>query len=89
MTLNHRERRHRSQRGSVVGLTSVVGAQMVAKGHVSAVVAALITILAGALIGSVNGAAIGGFRMIPFIVTLGMMGIGPRRRQMLAGPMAP
>jgi ribose transport system permease protein len=61
--------------GSVVALTSVVGAQMVVRGHASAVVAALITILAGAGIGAVNGAAIGGLRMIPFIVTLGMMGI--------------
>jgi ribose transport system permease protein len=61
--------------GSVVALTSVVGAQMVARGHASAAVAALITIVAGALIGVVNGAAIGWLRMIPFIVTLGMMGI--------------
>src|SRR5262249_33832714 len=61
--------------GSVVALTSVVGAQMLAKGHSGALTAALATILAGALIGGINGFVIGELRMIPFIVTLGMMGV--------------
>jgi len=39
--------------------------------------AALLTIAVGGLIGVLNGLAIGGLRMMPFIVTLGMMeGVG-------------
>ena len=70
--------------GSVVALTSVVGAQMLARGHSGAVAAALATILAGALIGAINGFAIGQLRMIPFIVTLGMMGIARGTAKWLA-----
>jgi ribose transport system permease protein len=61
--------------GSVVALTSVVGAMALLKGH-SAFVAALLTILVGCAIGLINGVAIGVLRMMPFIVTLGMMGVG-------------
>jgi ribose transport system permease protein len=62
--------------GSVVALTSVVGAKLLsleAPWTTSGVIAA--TVLAGAVIGAINGTLIGAFRMMPFIVTLGMMGV--------------
>src|SRR5665213_3391008 len=60
--------------GSVVALTSVVGATLLVKGC-STATTIILTVLAGGLIGLVNGLVIGGFRMMPFIVTLGMMGV--------------
>jgi ribose transport system permease protein len=90
--------------GSVVALTSVVGALLINRhffigsspesGHsiwaarfhdaiqISPVVA--VTVLAGGFIGSINGSIIGGFRMMPFIVTLGMMGIARGAAKWLA-----
>jgi ribose transport system permease protein len=62
--------------GSVVALTSVVGAKLLSLDQpwsMPAVLAA--TVLAGAAVGCVNGTLIGVFRMMPFIVTLGMMGV--------------
>ncbi len=70
--------------GSVVALTSVVGATALVKGH-SPMAAACLTILTGALIGMVNGLAISGLRMMPFIVTLGMMGIARGAAKWLSG----
>src|SRR5438477_2930960 len=61
--------------GSVVALTSVVGATALVKGH-SVFTAALLTIAVGGGVGLLNGLAIGGLRMMPFIVTLGMMRVG-------------
>ena len=60
--------------GSVVALTSVLAAWLVNQGH-SANGAFIAAIAAGAAIGAVNGGIIAGFRMTPFIVTLGMLGI--------------
>ena len=60
--------------GSVVALASVVTAKLIEQGYgFLAVISA--TILAGGLVGLVNGGIISAFRMMPFIVTLGMMGI--------------
>ena len=62
--------------GSVVALASVVGAKLLSSPQpwsTPAVIAA--TVLAGAVVGLVNGSLIAGFRMMPFIVTLGMMGV--------------
>src|SRR6266403_4352565 len=56
--------------GSTIALTSVVGATALVKGH-SALMAALLTIAVGGGVGLLNGLAIGGLRMMPFIVTLG------------------
>jgi ribose transport system permease protein len=61
--------------GSVVALTSVVGATSLLHGH-SILFTTGLTLAVGALIGLINGAVIGGLRMMPFIVTLGMMGVG-------------
>lgn len=60
--------------GSVVALTSVLAAWLVSHGH-SAGLAFAAAIGTGALLGLVNGGIIAGFRMTPFIVTLGMLGI--------------
>ena len=60
--------------GSVVSLASVVGATLVLKGAPVALAIAA-TIFTGAVIGLLNGSIIAGFRMLPFIVTLGMMGV--------------
>src|SRR5882762_10471989 len=60
--------------GSVVALTSVVGATSLVKNQ-PLLVAVTETILLGAGVGLLNGLIIGGLRMMPFIVTLGMMGI--------------
>jgi ribose transport system permease protein len=70
--------------GSNVALTSVVGAILIVKGY-SAATAIVLTILAGAVIGLVNGTMIAAFRLMPFIVTLGMMGIGRGLAKWLAG----
>lgn len=60
--------------GSCIALTSVVGALLIQKGWgpVGVLVA---TILSGGLIGLINGSAIAGMRMTPFIITLGTLGV--------------
>ena len=58
----------------MVALTGVVGATLILKSYPPALVLVL-TVLAGGLIGLINGGIIAGFRMMPFIVTLGMMGV--------------
>src|SRR5437016_3453130 len=58
--------------GSVVALTSVVGATSLVKGQ-PVLVAIIGTLALGAGVGLLNGVVIGGLRMMPFIVTLGMM----------------
>jgi ribose transport system permease protein len=70
--------------GSVVALTSVVGATVLVKGG-SPMWSVLLTILTGGLIGCVNGLVIGGLRMMPFIVTLGMMGVARGVAKWLSG----
>jgi ribose transport system permease protein len=62
--------------GSVVALASVVGAKLLSLREpwsAPSVIAA--TVVAGGVVGLVNGWLIAGFRMMPFIVTLGMMGV--------------
>ncbi len=62
--------------GSIVALTSVVGAKLLSLPqpfNTPTVIA--LTILAGGLVGAINGMFIAGLRMMPFIVTLGMMGV--------------
>lgn len=70
--------------GSVVALTSVVCALILAQGagETTAVVAALLT---GAVAGLVSGVVIGAFRLVPFVVTLGMMGVARGAAKWLAG----
>lgn len=60
--------------GSVIALTSVIGAVLINENwSVPAVMA--ICIAVGAVVGLINGGIIAGFGMTPFIVTLGMLGI--------------
>ena len=70
--------------GSVVALTSVAGALVLVKGCGPWVVV-LLSIAVGAGIGLLNGLVIGGLRMMPFIVTLGMMGIARGAAKWLSG----
>lgn len=61
--------------GSVVALTNVTGAMILMNHPTATFTAALATVALGGVIGLVNGSVIAGFRMLPFIVTLGMMGV--------------
>jgi ribose transport system permease protein len=60
--------------GSLIALTSVLGAVLVNHGWTVPEVIG-ICVLAGGIVGLANGAIIAGFQMTPFIVTLGMLGI--------------
>ncbi|MDD2764922.1 MAG: ABC transporter permease [Opitutaceae bacterium] len=69
--------------GSAVALTSVVGARLIQYGWSDPAVV-LAVIGAGGLIGLLNGAAIAGLRMTPFIITLGTLGVGRGAAKWLA-----
>jgi ribose transport system permease protein len=60
--------------GSSIAFTSVVGALLLKNGWGTAPVV-LAMIGAGGLIGLVNGAAIAALRLVPFIITLGALGV--------------
>jgi ribose transport system permease protein len=70
--------------GSVVAFTSVVGAVLIVH-EVPPIAVVPLTLAAGAMVGFLNGAVISGLRMMPFIVTLGMMGIARGLAKWLAG----
>lgn len=70
--------------GSVIAFTGVLGALMITAGWAAPAVAGA-TVLAGGLLGCLNGAIIGGLRMMPFIVTLGMLGVARGAAKWLAG----
>lgn len=70
--------------GSVVALTSVVGAAALVKGAAPWAVVGLAMAVGGG-IGLINGLVIGGLRMMPFIVTLGMMGVARGTAKWLSG----
>src|SRR6266568_5128290 len=70
--------------GSVVALASVVGATSLVKGDAPAT-AILLTIVVAGAIGLINGMIIAVLRMMPFIVTLGMMGVARGTAKWLAG----
>lgn len=60
--------------GSAIALTSVVGAIVLAH-NLPPTLAVLAAVAAGGLLGFLNGFVISGFKMMPFIVTLGSMGV--------------
>ena len=60
--------------GSAIALTSVVGAMLIQRGWGAPAVLAAV-ILSGGIIGLLNGLAIAGLRMTPFIITLGTLGV--------------
>jgi len=70
--------------GSSVALTSVLGATLLVRGWPPMAVV-LLMISAGGLFGFVNGVIISSLRMMPFIVTLGMMGVGRGLAKWVAG----
>ncbi len=69
--------------GSIIALTSVVGALFIQRGW-SPVPVLFTVIAAGGLIGLFNGAAIARLRMTPFIITLGTLGIARGAAKWLA-----
>jgi ribose transport system permease protein len=70
--------------GSNIAFTSVVGALLIQRGWGPGGVLAAV-VLAGGGIGLLNGAAIAGLRMVPFIITLGTLGIVRGAAKWLAG----
>ena len=70
--------------GSSIALTSVVGASLIQRGWGPAGVV-LVSLASGGVIGLLNGGAIAGLRMIPFIITLGTLGIARGSAKWLAG----
>jgi ribose transport system permease protein len=69
--------------GSAIALTSVVGAMLIQRGW-GAAAAVVAVIFSGGLIGLLNGLAIAGLRMAPFIITLGTLGIARGTAKWLA-----
>ena len=69
--------------GSAIALTSVVGALLIQKGWGTATTL-LAIVLSGGVIGLLNGAAIAGLRMTPFIITLGTLGVARGSAKWLA-----
>ncbi len=69
--------------GSTVAFTSVVGALLIERGW-GAPAAMAAVVLAGGMIGLLNGAAIAGLRMTPFIITLGTLGVARGSAKWLA-----
>ncbi len=69
--------------GSVIALCTVVCALVVREGYPA--LAVLAAVLAGGACGAANGGMITMFRIVPFIATLGMMGIARGVAKYLAG----
>ena len=69
--------------GSVIALSSVVGAQLIQRGWPTPAVV-LAVVAAGGGIGFLNGSAIAGLRMTPFIITLGTLGVARGSAKWLA-----
>jgi ribose transport system permease protein len=70
--------------GSVIALTGVVTALGLSGGH-SPLVAVAAGVVGGGLIGVINGLAITKLKVVPFIATLGMLGIARGMAKWLAG----
>jgi ribose transport system permease protein len=73
--------------GSAIALTGVVTALGLAKGW-SPMAAIFVATLVGGLIGSLNGLAVTRLRVVPFIATLGMLGVARGVAKWLAGEQA-
>lgn len=69
--------------GSSIAFSSVVGAMAIQRGS-GPVAAVIATVVAGGLIGLLNGVAIAGLRLTPFIITLGTLGVWRGSAKMLA-----
>jgi ribose transport system permease protein len=69
--------------GSSIALSSVVGATLILRGWGTGA-AIVATVLSGGFIGLLNGAAIAGLRVTPFIITLGTLGVWRGSAKILA-----
>ena len=69
--------------GSTIAFTSVVGALLIQRGW-GAATTLLAVVASGGIIGLLNGAAIAGLRMTPFIITLGTLGVARGSAKWLA-----
>lgn len=69
--------------GSVIAFTSVLAAWLVSQGY-SREAACIVALGVGGMVGLINGSIISGFKMTPFIVTLGMLGIARGAAKWLA-----
>jgi ribose transport system permease protein len=69
--------------GSIIAFTSVVGALLIQRGWGPAPVL-LAIVLSGGFIGLLNGAAIAALRVVPFIITLGTLGVARGSAKWLA-----
>jgi len=70
--------------GSVIALTSVVTALMLRAGYPPAI-AVVGGVVVGGVVGLANGLVITGLRVVPFIATLGMLGIARGMAKWIAG----
>jgi ribose transport system permease protein len=61
--------------GSVAGLGGILGTMAIAKSGMPIAVGVLVAVLAGAVIGLVNGLLVTQMKLPPFIATLGMLGV--------------
>ena len=69
--------------GSSIAFTSVVGAMLIQKGW-GPIPTLLAMIASGGMIGLLNGAAIAALRLVPFIITLGTLGVARGSAKWLA-----
>jgi len=69
--------------GSIIALTSVAGAMMIQRGW-STIPVVLTVVASGGVIGLLNGSAIAGLRVTPFIITLGTLGMARGSAKWLA-----
>ena len=70
--------------GSVIALNTVVTALLINHGY-SPFIALVVGVLSGVVAGSLSGILIGGLGIVPFIATLGIMGIARGVAKWLAG----
>lgn len=70
--------------GSVVGMSTMISATLMTKG-LDPWLAALVAMLASLLVGLLNGYLVAGFKLPPFIATLGTMTIGRGIAQIVNG----
>ena len=69
--------------GSVAGLCSVIAGWLMTSGHVPVLLAVLLGLAAGALVGLVNGVVVVRFGIPAFIATLGMLFVGQGLTQVI------
>jgi len=61
--------------GSTVALVSILAGEFMVSAHLNYVIAAVLAVLCGVIVGLVNGALIASTAIPPFVVTLGMLAV--------------